>query len=250
MWHIQQIVSEHPCHRSCVVARPVHLANSDDAIYWAKLFTASKHQPDFERFSRQVELDTVAFSPGLVPIVEANLSGSMPIIVYPFIRAQSLVDWLNSQSQAPSNLRMIQIVRQLLETLNAIHHAGMAHSQINMDHLLITNFDDSLRLVGLSCVEPIGKYIQLPRTASRFDAPEVRKGFFEVSSASDVYSVGKVMVELFGTKAASWPIVKAMTATKVIDRPTSSELLVLLKDLEFRLKRDSFSAYSSMSRAA
>lgn len=238
MWHIQQIVSEHPCHRSCIVARPAKFSGSSVEQYWAKIFTGSKLEPDFERFSRQIELSSSVDSPGLLPVVEANLTSTSPIVVYPLVEAQPLDSWLNSRSQFPSNLRLIKLVRQLLEALNAIHLAGIAHGQISLDHILVTDFDESLRLIGLGGVEPIGKLVQLRRPVSPFDAPEVLNGFFEVSSAIDVFAVGRLIIQLFGNNAASWPIVRAMTSTKAVYRPTSSELLVLLEDLENRLKKD------------
>ncbi|MFO0939621.1 MAG: hypothetical protein U0930_02520 [Pirellulales bacterium] len=238
MWHIQQIVSEHSCHRSCVVARPAKFSGSSEEQYWAKIFTGSKLQPDFDRFSRQIEFSSSVDSPGLIPVVDANLTSTSPIVVYPFVEAQTLDSWLNSRSQFLSNLRLIKLVRQLLEALNAIHIAGMAHCQINLDHILVTDFDESLRLIGLGGVEPISKYVQLSRPVSPFDAPEVRNGFFEVSSAIDVFAVGRLIIQLFGNNAASWPIVQAMTSTKAVHRPTSSELLLLLEDLENRQRKE------------
>ncbi len=189
-------------------------------------------------------------SAGLIPVAEADLGASTPIVVYPFVAAQSLDCWLNSRAQYPSNVRLLQVVKQVLQALHAIHQTGFAHGQIDLDHILITSFDHSVRIVGLSCLETVGNFFRLPRVATHFDAPEIRQGRFEVSSASDIYSVGKVMIELFGRNSVSWPIVQAMTATQVSDRPTSAELLVLLSDLESRLQRSGHSAAQPFCRAA
>lgn len=166
------------------------------------------------------------------------------MIVYRSVEAQQLDQWLASQGQVPSHSVFVWIVRQIVEALEAIHHAGFTHGQIMPEHIMITNSDYSVRVIGLGNLEPVGSISSLPRLSQRFDAPELSQDEFEVSTASDIYSVGQVMIELFGLTAKQWPIVAAMTAPSADYRPTASELLNVLRDLERRLFGESISAKS------
>lgn len=177
-------------------------------------------------------------------MVDCDLDSSNPLIVYRLLEAQSLDHWLASQGQGPSHSVLVWIVRQIVEALEAIHHAGFTHGQIMPEHIMITNSDYSVRVVGLGSLEPVGSISSLPRLSQRFDAAELTQDEFEVSTASDIYSVGQVMVELFGLAAKQWPIVAAMTSASVDHRPTASELLNVLRDLERRLFGESISAKS------
>lgn len=177
-------------------------------------------------------------------MIDCDLDSSNPMIVYRPLEAQQLDDWLTSRGQVPSRSVLVWIVRQIVEALEAIHHAGFTHGQIMPQHVMITDADHSVRVIGLGNLEPVGSISSLPRLSQRFDAPELSLNEFEVSTASDIYSVGQVMVDLFGSSAKAWPIVAAMTSPSADHRPTASELHNILRDLERRLFGESISAKS------
>lgn len=250
MWQIQQVIQQRAVHQNCWVSRTsisstscTPIASSSN-LYWAKRYTASTRASDFEYFSRQAALGMLVRSSSLVPMIDCDLDSSNPLIVYRPLEAQSLRHWLAGQGQAPSHSVLVWIVRQIVDALEAIHHAGFTHGQIIPEHIMITNTDYSVRVVGLGSLEPVGSISSLPRLSQRFDAPELNQNEFEVSTASDIYSVGQVMIELFGSTAKQWPIVAAMTSASADHRPTASELLNVLRDLERRLFGESISAKS------
>lgn len=250
MWQIQQVIQQRAVHQNCWVSRTSTTASSCASIplssnrFWAKRYTASTRTSDFEYFSRQAALGTLVRSSSLVPMIDCDLESTNPLIVYRSLEAQSLSQWLTSLGQAPSHSMLVWIVRQIVEALEAIHHAGFTHGQITPEHIMIVNSDYSVRVIGLGNLEPVGSISSLPRLSQRFDAPELTQNEFEVSTASDIYSVGQVMVELFGLAAKQWPIVAAMIASTADHRPTASELLNVLRDLECRLFGESISAKS------
>lgn len=250
MWQIQQVIQQRAVHQNCWVTRTAISSTSCSStpnssnLFWAKRYTASTRSSDFEYFTRQAALGTLVRSPSLVPMIDCDLDSSNPLIVYRLLEAQSLDHWLASQGQGPSHSVLVWIVRQIVEALEAIHHAGFTHGQIMPEHIMITNSDRSVRVVGLGSLEPVGSISSLPRLSQRFDAAELTQDEFEVSTASDIYSVGQVMVELFGLAAKQWPIVAAMTSPTADHRPTASELLNVLRDLERRLFGESISAKS------
>lgn len=92
-------------------------------------------------------------------MIDCDLDSSNPMIVYRSVEAQQLDQWLASQGQVPSHSVFVWIVRQIVEALEAIHHAGFTHGQIMPEHIMITNSDYSVRVIGLGNLEPVGSML-------------------------------------------------------------------------------------------
>lgn len=234
MWTIQEIISQHATHTTCWVTHDALHSNSAGQPCWGKLYTGDKSWPEFEYFCRQASLSYLVRAPGLVPLIESILdhSDQPPLLVYPRWDATPIAKWLLECSQLPAQSMLVWLMRQAVEALSAIHQSGMVHGQVDANHIMIANSDQSVRLVGLGSLEIIGTMSSLPRYATRFDAPERMAAEFEVSTAADIYSMGVLMLDTLGNSLETSPIIQAMLADDPCHRPAASEITLLLRELE------------------
>ena len=124
-------------------------------------------------------------------------------------------------------------------TLEYIHSKGYLHNDLKSNNVLLERRNDCFRpvIIDFGKSKPIEKERQSSKNsklrAADYIAPEVRNGFKE-TTASDVYSLGKMLERaVFGRSFSNlfFKIISQTTNSSYLDRPSVLELIILLKNI-------------------
>jgi eukaryotic-like serine/threonine-protein kinase len=230
-WRIDEIFAKKPMHDLAWCSLP---ASRQTNTHFCKRFRGEREGSEFEYFQREAAVATRLRHPNFRGLTAAELDVEYPILVFPRISGRLLPAWLNAQTQMAAQPVIFWIVRQVLESLEALHRLGYVHGAIGPEHVMVVE-GDRVILLGLGCAEEVGQWTCLPRVQSAYDAPERLASEFEVSSAQDIYSAGILLVNLLGLGSTQAPIVDAMTAVEPNARPQAGELVKLFLALEREL---------------
>ena len=90
------------------------------------------------------------------------------------------------------------MIRRTLECLFFVHTRGVVHGAVLPNHILVDGIGHGARLISWSYSTPRGGQVQaFSSEAIAFYAPEILQKL-EVTPATDLYMLGKVMISLLG----------------------------------------------------
>ncbi len=121
-----------------------------------------------------------------------------PGIVMEYIDGRTLTQFM-AENPAPAVRK--RIFRQLLEAVSYIHHSGLVHNDIKPDNIMITRNGNDVKLIDFGLADNDAYY--LSRTLGctpAYASPELLAQNKDIDTRSDIYSLGVVMKELFGSK--------------------------------------------------
>jgi len=154
-------------------------------------------QPSLTRFMKEVTAAATIDHPSVVPISDYGVHEGRRYVVMEYVHGRTLRQIIDEQGPlAPA--ATIEIVRQLLHGLSAIHAAGIVHRNLTPQNVLVGD-DGRVRVTdfgicpGQSGDESIGYGIDAATAA--YLAPEQIRGD-AVSPSTDLYAVGVVLFEL------------------------------------------------------
>ena len=147
-----------------------------------------------KRFDREVRIAQQVSNPHLVPVIDTGELDGKPYLVAPFVRGGSLEDLLSSEGRLPV-ATTLSIASDVAAGLGALAAGGMVHRDIKPANIVIeldatariTDFGLARSIDG-STITRLGQALGSPH----YMAPEQIRGE-EVSSATDVYSLGCVV---------------------------------------------------------
>jgi serine/threonine protein kinase len=154
-----------------------------------------------DRFRTEVEAVQKLKHPGIVQLLDFDLEDEKPFAVYEYEPGGSLGDIPPDKLLLlPLNQRLI-ICEQICQALQAAHNAGIVHRDVKPDNILISPDRTTARLCDFGLVfidEGERQTATMEQVGSRFYIPpELEEGrASEVTYASDIYSVGKVIYYL------------------------------------------------------
>lgn len=114
-------------------------------------------------------------------------------IIMDFVNGKTLDAFIQEQPlYFLEKARLDTFVCQLLDALEAIHHAQVIHLDIKPTNLLLTSVNKELRIIdfGLSY---IATFPNTEGMTASFAAPEQKFGSGEVDGRADIYAVGKIL---------------------------------------------------------
>ena len=118
-------------------------------------------------------------------------------ILMEYVDGRTLSDFLNEN---PSLKVRANVLEQLLSAVDYLHKCGIIHNDLKPENILISNSGDNLKLIdfGLSDNET-NFQLKCPGYSPDYAAPELVKER-KSDARSDIFSIGKLMVLIFGRK--------------------------------------------------
>lgn len=122
-------------------------------------------------------------------------------IVMEYIEGQTLTQYLR---EYPTKQTLNKIFAELLSALSYLHKRNIVHNDITPDNILITRTDNTLKLIDFGLSDNDANYAlkQLGCTP-RYSSPELQEQKQQIDARSDIYSIGVIMHDMFGTKYKS-----------------------------------------------
>lgn len=135
-------------------------------------------------------------------------------IVEEYVQGQSLKELISEKGQFHTN-EATEIILKLCDVLKYLHSAGICHLDIKPDNIMMQNGNLRLLDYGSSWME--GTILKVKTGTVGYASPEMY-GKGKISSASDIYSIGVLMLEMLtGMKSAE--------AVKGVHPPELGELI-------------------------
>jgi serine/threonine-protein kinase len=150
---------------------------------------------------RQVSLDVT--HPRLATVLDADLDYQPPFIVQPFYEGKTVRALLRSGALGVS--RSLWIARQIAEAFGALHAAHWIHGDIKPDNVIVSPLGHAT-LVDLGFARRIVPHAirradTSLKTTLTYAAPELFLPQQDVTTSSDVYSLGAMLFELLTGRA-------------------------------------------------
>lgn len=208
------------------------------------------------RFTAEARTLARLSHPGLVTVLDAGTEGDQPFLVMELVEGPTLASCCAGRSLDRGTVASLGA--QVAEALAYVHRSGVVHRDVKPGNVLLGE-DDRVQLADFGIARLLGDTTHHTRTgmaigSPAYLSPEQVSGE-EVSTATDVYSLGLVLLEaLTGRRAfhgtsmevafarlttppdiprslpQEWrELLVAMTALRAADRPSCDEVAHVLR---------------------
>jgi serine/threonine-protein kinase len=174
----------------------VHLAEHVEigklvAVKWLRAEYANDDA--IARLRREARTLVVLSHPALVDVDDFGVRERRPWFAMDYVEAPTLRDILDGD-ELPSSDETLRLVIGLLEGLRVVHAAGLVHSDIKPENILVTQ---RLRLVDFGAAWALGSDSSVAGMLGtpHYMAPEQIRGD-EVDHRADLFAVGAVLAEM------------------------------------------------------
>lgn len=148
---------------------------------------------------REYELSIGKSHPNIVNIFTYEPQSIVgPGIVMEYIDGRTLTEFIAENPPAEARKR---VFKQLLQAVAYIHRSGLVHNDIKPDNIMITRSGNDVKLIDFGLADNDAYY--LARTigcTKAYASPELLAQNKNIDTRSDIYSLGKIMKELFGNR--------------------------------------------------
>ena len=172
---------------------------------------------------REYELSIELSHPNVINVFtyeESTVIG--PGIVMEYVDGRSLTAFLNENPTLPMRRR---VFGQLLQAVAYMHRCGIVHNDIKPENVLITRTGNDVKLIDFGLADDDVHY--LARTLGctpAYASPELLAREDDIDVRSDIYSLGVVMKEVFGSRYSRISS-KCLNINKVYRYANAEELL-------------------------
>lgn len=127
-------------------------------------------------------------------------------IVMEYVEGRTLREYLDEK---PSRKELLRIFCELLSAVEYLHCRSIIHNDLKPENILVTRVSDTLKLIDFGLADSDEQYaIRELGCTPRYASTELRGQHTEIDARSDIYSLGVIMRELFGSS----PITRRYTA--------------------------------------
>lgn len=195
-----------------------------------KILIDTEDEETVKRFIKEVKTLVSCNHPNIVRIVLHNLGNNPPWFIMP-LACSNLSDEIDNNNL--TIIDKIKIANSIISAINYLHNheKKIIHRDIKPNNILKYQ-DGTYKLADFGIVKHLNPSemsekltgIRQPMGTPTYMAPEARYGQF--SERSDIYSIGVVLAELFGTNSNHLTkVINMATAWQVTSRYNSIELL-------------------------
>lgn len=150
---------------------------------------------------REYELSIGCDHPHLVHIYTIE---DLPLgigLVMEYIEGRTLDKYL---TENPSKKERNRIFSELLSAVGYLHKRGVIHNDLKPENILVTHADNTLKLIDFGLADSDAEYaMRTLGCTPRYASPELQMQSREIDARSDIYSVGVLMREIFGSSSIS-----------------------------------------------
>lgn len=133
-------------------------------------------------------------------------------IVMEYVDGRTLREYLDER---PSRKELLRIFDELLAAVEYLHCRSIIHNDLKPENILITRVSNTLKLIDFGLADSDVEYAMRELGCTpEYASAELRSQRAEIDARSDIYSLGVVMCELFGSS----PIARRSTAEDVARR--------------------------------
>ena len=120
-----------------------------------------------------------------------------PGIVMEYVDGRTLTDFL---AENPSHSMRERLFSQLLQAVAYMHRSGVVHNDIKPENILVTRVDNDVRLIDFGLADDDAHYLaRTPGCTPAYASPELLSREKDIDARSDIYSLGVIMREIFGS---------------------------------------------------
>ncbi|MDF3300053.1 serine/threonine-protein kinase [Streptomyces tropicalis] len=169
-----------------------------------------------ERFLREAQLLARIGHPAIPAVHDVGTHSGHAYMIMQLIHGTTLLQFMEDEGR-PSGTRIVQFAVQICEALSAAHREAVVHRDLKPENLMI-DADDKIWLLDFGVAASLAPSdprltsigMASPGTA-QYASPEQHLGQYEITGASDLYSLGCVLHELI----AGEPLFIGTTARSV-----------------------------------
>ena len=171
-------------------------------------------RPDVEgaarrRFSREITMLAGLQHPSILPLHDCGSFKGVQYFVTPFVEGDSLRHRLARDGRLPIQ-DAIRIAIDLSDALDHIHQRGIVHRDVKPENILLTGSRAILADFGIARLIVTSRSTRItdegygiPGTLL-YMSPEQKAGIEPANSASDIYSLGIVLLEMLTGEVPRW----------------------------------------------
>lgn len=127
-------------------------------------------------------------------------------IVMEYIDGRTLSEYL---AEKPPRKELLRIFDELLSAVEYLHCRSIIHNDLKPENILITRVSNTLKLIDFGLADSDAEYAMRELGCTpEYASTELRCQQAEIDTRSDIYSLGVIMCELFGSS----PITRRCTA--------------------------------------
>ena len=167
-----------------------------------KYFIVKTAKDDNERFKalikREYELSIGLSHPNIINIFTfEEYSPIGPGIVMEYVDGRTLTEFL---AENPSYELRKRVFCQILGAVAYIHRKGIIHNDLKPANILITRIDNSVKIIDFGLSDDDAHYLaKMLGCTTEYASPELLKQD-NIDCRSDIYSLGKIMKDIFGRR--------------------------------------------------
>jgi eukaryotic-like serine/threonine-protein kinase len=243
-------------------ARPLMDGEASAADYAIKTIRPGIADRDFARamLEREATVAASVWHPNLIALLDAEISGSNPFLVFPFVPGLTLAR-LVAGARKTAVPQALWFCRQIAAALAALHAGGWLHGDVKPQNIVVSE-QGHVTLLDLGLARRLDSAECNTETwlagDAAFLAPEAMIPGRQLTAASDIYALGLTLISLLEGEAdvkhtasvdrwesisrlrAHRPDVSREVATLIaksmalepLRRPTAAELVTMLTRLE------------------
>lgn len=151
---------------------------------------------DVELLKREYELTLGLTHPHIVHIYAYETDTPVgPAIVMEYVDGRTLAEYL---AEKPASSALRRVFDQLLSATDYLHKAGVIHNDLKPENILITRSNNDVRLIDFGFADDDSHYMHRAQGGTRgYASPELTAQSHDLDTRSDVYSLGRIMQQLF-----------------------------------------------------